>query len=43
MMPVVIHCAVIILVSSIVPYGSVYILDHWRRYKISKNQEIIGQ
>jgi len=43
MMPVVIHCSLIILVSSIVPYGSVYVLDHWRRYKIRKNQEIIGR
>lgn len=43
MMPVVIHCSLIILVSSIVPYGSVYVLDHWRRYKVHKNQQIIGK
>ena len=42
MMPLAIHCAIIILVSSVVPYGSVYILDHWRRYKVKKNQQIIG-
>ena len=43
MMPVVIHCSLIILVSSVVPYGSVYVLDHWRRYNIRKNQQIIGR
>ena len=43
MMPVAIHCSLIILVSSIVPYGSVYILDHWRRHKIQKNHQIIGK
>ncbi len=43
MMPVAITCAVIILISAIVPYGSVYVLDHWRRYKVRKNQTIIGK
>ncbi len=43
MMPVAVHCSLIILISSIVPYGSVYVLDHWRRYKIRKNQQIIGR
>ena len=42
MMPVVIHCSIIIMVSAVIPYGSVYILDHWRRYKVKKNQQIIG-
>ncbi len=41
MMPVAVHCSLIILISSIVPYGSVYVLDHWRRYKTRKNQQII--
>ncbi len=42
MMPVAIHCSLIILISSIVPYGSVYVLDHWRRHKIHQNKQIIG-
>ncbi len=43
MMPVVEHCATIVLISSIVPYGSVYMLDQWRRYRIRKNRRIIGR
>jgi hypothetical protein len=43
MMPLAGHCALIILVSSIIPYGSVYALDLWRRYNIRKNQQIIGR
>ena len=43
MMPVAVHCSLIILIASIVPYGSVYVLDHWRRYKIRKNHQIIGR
>lgn len=43
MMPVAEHCSLIILISSIVPYGSVYVLDHWRQYKTRKNQQIIGR
>ena len=42
MMPLVMHCVLIMVISSVVPYGSVYVLDYWRRHKIKKNQEIIG-
>jgi len=42
MMPLVMHCVLIMAISSVVPYGSVYVLDYWRRYKVKKNQQIIG-
>lgn len=42
MMPLAIHCSIIILISSIVPYGSVYVLDYWRRLKTQKNRDAIG-
>jgi hypothetical protein len=41
--PVAIHCSIFILISAIFPYGSVYFLDLWRRFKITKNQRIIGK
>ncbi len=42
MMPLVIHCALIVLVSAIVPYGSVYAIDFWRRHQQKKNRNVIG-
>lgn len=43
MMPLAIHCSIIILISAVVPYGSVYVLDYWRRHKAKKNQQTIGR
>jgi hypothetical protein len=40
--PVAVHCSIFILIAAVFPYGSVYMLDIWRRYKIRKNQHMIG-
>ncbi len=42
MIPMATRCSILILISAVIPYGSVYALDHWRRYKIKKNSELIG-
>ena len=42
MMPMATRCAILILISAVMPYGSVYALDHWRRYKTKKNNQFIG-
>ena len=41
--PIAVHCSIFILVAAVFPYGSVYILDLWRRHKIKKNEQIIGK
>lgn len=42
LLPVATKSAVFMLVAAIIPYGSVYFLDLWHRYKIKKNKKIIS-
>ncbi|MFP7756189.1 hypothetical protein ACLG6S_16355 [Thermodesulfobacteriota bacterium B35] len=42
MVPLATSCAVIIVLSAIVPYGAVYVLDRWRRYRVARNHKITG-
>jgi len=41
--PVAVHCSIFILIAAVFPYGSVYMLDLWRRFKIKQNARIIGK
>jgi len=40
--PIAVHCAIFILIAAVFPYGTAYLLDLWRRYKIKQNAQIIG-
>jgi len=41
-MPVATRCSILILVAAILPYGSVFIIDQWRRSKIKRNHARIS-
>lgn len=41
-MPVATRCSILILVAAILPYGSVFIIDLWRRSKIKRNHARIS-
>ncbi len=43
LVPVATEIALFLLVAAIVPYGSVYLLDLWRRAKVKRNERIIGK
>ncbi len=42
LLPVATESAMLMVVAAIVPYGSVYLLDLWNRYKIKRNAKIIS-
>ena len=42
LLPVATETAVFMLVAAIFPYGSVYFLDIWNRYRVKKNKKIIS-
>ncbi|MEA2114558.1 MAG: hypothetical protein U9P36_04130 [Thermodesulfobacteriota bacterium] len=42
LMPVATESSVLMVVAAIFPYGSVYLLDLWRRYRIKRNAKIIS-
>lgn len=42
MVPLATRCAVFILIAATVPYGSVYLLDLWHKYKIKCNARLIN-
>ncbi|MGB3222887.1 MAG: hypothetical protein WBB23_08810 [Desulforhopalus sp.] len=42
LVPLATRCAVFILIAAIVPYGSVYLLDLWHKYKIKRNARLIN-
>ncbi len=41
-MPIATQCSLLILAAAIVPYGSVFFIDQWRRYKIKRNHARIS-
>ena len=42
LMPVATESSILMVVAAVFPYGSVYLLDLWRRYKIKRNAKIIS-
>jgi hypothetical protein len=42
LVPVAAKSAILMVVAAIIPYGSVYLLDLWHRYKIKRNEKIIS-
>ncbi len=42
LMPVATERSILMVVAAIIPYGSVYLLDLWRRYRIKRNAKIIS-
>ena len=42
LMPVATESSILMVVAAIFPYGSVYLLDLWRRYRIKRNAKIIS-
>ena len=42
LVPLATRCAIFILIAAIVPYGSVYLLDMWHKYKIKRNNRLIN-
>ena len=42
LMPVATESSILMVVAAVFPYGSVYLLDLWRRYRIKKNAKIIS-
>jgi len=42
LVPLATRCAIFILIAAIVPYGSVYLLDMWHKYKIRRNNRLIN-
>ncbi len=42
LLPVATKTSVLMLVAAIFPYGSVYFLDIWQRYRVKKNKKIIS-
>jgi len=42
LMPVATESSILMMVAAIFPYGSVYLLDLWRRYRIKRNAKIIS-
>jgi len=42
LMPVATESSIMMVVAAVVPYGSVYLLDLWRRYRIKINENIIS-
>lgn len=42
LLPLATESAILMLVAAIVPYGSVFLLDLWNRYKIKRNAKIIS-
>lgn len=42
LLPVATKTSVLMLVAAIFPYGSVYFLDIWHRYRVKKNKKIIS-
>jgi len=42
LLPVATESALLMLAAAIFPYGSVYLLDLWNRYKIRRNEKIIS-
>jgi len=42
LMPVATESSILMVVAAIIPYGSVYLLDLWRRYRIKRNAKIIS-
>ncbi len=42
LLPVATESSILMVVAAIFPYGSVYFLDVWRRYRIKRNAKIIS-
>ncbi len=42
LMPVATESSILMVVAAVFPYGSVYLLDLWRRYRIKRNAKIIS-
>ncbi len=42
LMPVATKSSILMVVAAVFPYGSVYLLDLWRRYRIKRNAKIIS-
>ena len=42
LMPVATESSILMVVAAVIPYGSVYLLDLWRRYRIKRNAKIIS-
>ena len=42
LLPVAVKSSVLMVVAAICPYGSVYLLDLWHRYRIKRNAKIIS-
>ena len=42
LMPVATESSILMVAAAIIPYGSVYLLDLWRRYRIKRNAKIIS-
>jgi len=42
LMPVATESSILMVAAAIFPYGSVYLLDLWRRYRIKRNAKIIS-
>ena len=42
LMPVAMESSILMVAAAIFPYGSVYLLDQWRRYRIKRNAKIIS-
>lgn len=42
LLPVATESAILMVVGAVVPYGSVYFLDIWHRYRIKRNAKIIS-
>ena len=42
LVPLATRCAVYILIAAIVPYGSVYLLDTYNKYKVKRNSRLIN-
>ncbi|HFD31356.1 MAG TPA: hypothetical protein ENJ28_01390 [Gammaproteobacteria bacterium] len=42
LMPVATESSILMVAAAVIPYGSVYLLDLWRRYRIKRNAKIIS-
>ena len=42
LVPLATRCAIFILIAATIPYGSVYLLDLWHKYKMKRNARLIN-
>lgn len=42
LLPVATKSSILMIIAAICPYGSVYLLDLWHRYRIKRNAKIIS-